>query len=167
MTLVRGRRSTASASRSPCADRGGGSFVAIITPGLARPYPHIRAVRSTLKAKHVAPAYRWPNQEELMAPRIIQRACRLCENGVVDVMVTDEYDSGGNVVATLEDKRICGNGCLGSRCDFCPPRRPVERRNRVSGVGGNRRLACWLVGYPKKWGVSRDGSPRGFSFGWS
>jgi hypothetical protein len=48
-----------------------------------------------------------------MATRIIQRACRLCEDGVVDITVTDHYDSSGGVIDTTEDKRKCRKGCLG------------------------------------------------------
>jgi hypothetical protein len=60
-----------------------------------------------------------------MATRIIQRACRLCEDGVVDITVTDHYDSSGAVIDTTEDKRKCRKGCLGRGCDFCPPEGPA------------------------------------------
>jgi hypothetical protein len=49
-----------------------------------------------------------------MATRIIQRKCRLCKDGIVDVVVTDQYDSGGNVIGVLEQRRKCRNGCVGN-----------------------------------------------------
>lgn len=47
-----------------------------------------------------------------MADRTEQRLCHLC-GGIVDVGVTDHYDSSGAIVGTTEDTKKCRGGCTG------------------------------------------------------